>query len=243
MYKIRCAEIWGGVTVTDREVATSGVKAIIFSSASGAEKGGDIYYFSVCSDDMVTRIVLADLRGHGESASRLSQWLYESLEHHMDTLDGAGVLTELNQLVCAHGFEAITTAVVVSYYDGTLYYSYAGHPPAFLLQTGTSWNPLTLPAAPGIANLPLGMMSGVRYDQARLPVKRGDRLFLYTDGVAECPGNSGSLYGDEAMQQTLEESAAQPISGIKQRIHEDLLAYHGGPLTHDDATFMVAEIL
>ncbi|MEO8029168.1 MAG: serine/threonine-protein phosphatase, partial [Bryobacteraceae bacterium] len=108
MQQIRCAEIWGGVSVVDLDVCTNGLTASILSTASGGKKGGDIYYFSVCSSDKLTRIAIADLRGHGEQVSHLSEWLYQSLEQRMNTLDGAGVLSDLNGLVHAHGFEAIT---------------------------------------------------------------------------------------------------------------------------------------
>ncbi len=70
-YEIRCAEIWGGAASTQDKVKTPGVRAAIHSSAGGAEKGGDLYYFSVCAYDTLTRIAIADVRGHGLAASQL----------------------------------------------------------------------------------------------------------------------------------------------------------------------------
>ena len=55
-YQIRCAEIWGGTVSRQDEVETPCVRAAIHSSASDGTKGGDLYYFSVCAYDTLTRI-------------------------------------------------------------------------------------------------------------------------------------------------------------------------------------------
>ncbi len=244
-YRIRCAEVWGGVTVFDMDVRTQGLTASVLSQASGFDKGGDIYYCSVCSADSLTRIAIADMRGHGESASRLSQWFYDALQQRMNALDGGGILRDLNEIVLSKGFEAITTAAVVSYYLPTrrLYFSYAGHPPLFLQRAGGTWHPLALESTPDIANLPLGVLPDVRYDQAEVNVSSGDRLFLYTDGVLECPAAEGNgFYGDRHLNEALSRAAVFETAEVKRHVFQDLLAYSGGNLTHDDVTLIAAEL-
>jgi serine phosphatase RsbU (regulator of sigma subunit) len=77
-----------------------------------------------------TRLLVADVRGHGERVSEISSWIYQSLQDKMDSVDCAEVLSDLNQMVHRRGSLAITTAAVVSYdmSNSTLYYSYAGPP-------------------------------------------------------------------------------------------------------------------
>jgi sigma-B regulation protein RsbU (phosphoserine phosphatase) len=207
--------------------------------------GGDIYYFSVCSWDMLTRIAIADLRGHGDQASELSRWVYEALEERMNTLDGAGVLTELNRLVHARGFQAITTAAVVSYYagDSKLYYSYAGHPPAVVRRHGEGWRSLPIAdAAPGVANLPLGVMANVRYDQREIPVAPSDRVLLFTDGLSERANPAGELYGEQRLAGLLERAGDGELEALKNAILADLSRYAGGQEADDDCTFLVVEV-
>jgi hypothetical protein len=62
----------------------------------------------------------------------------------MESLDGAGVLSDLNRLVHGRGFAGITTAAVVTYdiSDSKLYYSNAGHPPVLVHVSGGRWLPL-----------------------------------------------------------------------------------------------------
>jgi len=244
-YQIRCAEIWGGASVKEDEIATPGVHAAIHSSAGGDTKGGDLYYFSVCGYDALTRIAIADVRGHGEAVSHLSDWLYKALEARMNDADGAAVLTELNRMVRSRGFEAITTAVVAKFHRDKqlLHYAYAGHPPLVLGRAGRSWQPLEPPQTSGPTNLPLGIMAGTRFTQETVRVEPGDRLFLYTDGVAECPGPGDELYGDEKMLAALNRAAGRPLDEIRQDIHQDLVRFAGGNLNHDDCTFLLLEVL
>jgi len=248
-YEIRCAEIWGGVSVKQDEVTTPGVHAAIYSSASGADKGGDLYYFSVCAYDTLTRIAIADVRGHGLAASQLSEWLYEALEVRMNDSDGAGVLTDLNDIVRSRGFEAITTAAIATFHRNKrrLYYAYAGHPPLMLGRSGHPWRELAAPTSQGPANLPLGVLPNARFVQEEVAITPGDRLFLYTDGVPECPAAGSSpepeLFGDKKMCEVLDRHAARSLREARQGIHNGLVTHAGGELTHDDCTFMFVEVL
>jgi serine phosphatase RsbU (regulator of sigma subunit) len=248
-YQIRCAEIWGGVNAKQDEIATPGVRAVIHSSASGDERGGDLYYFSVCAYDTLTRIAIADVRGHGLAASQLSEWLYNSLESRMNDSNGGGVLEDLNDIVRGRGFEAITTAAIATIHrdKGELYYCYAGHPPLMLGRLGQVWRELPPPTTTGPTNLPLGIVANARYVQEKAVVAPGDRLFLYTDGVSECPANGSNadseMFGDKRMSMVLNEFKGCPLRESGQAIHDALLGHAGGQLTHDDCTFMFVEVV
>ena len=62
LLRIRCSEIWGGPENADLDVCTSGVIASVFSLSCDGLTGGDLYYFAVCDSDLLTRVVLADLK-------------------------------------------------------------------------------------------------------------------------------------------------------------------------------------
>jgi phosphoserine phosphatase RsbU/P len=104
MHRIRCSEIWGGNTNMDSDVCTGGITASLFSSAADGGKGGDIYYISVCGSDLLTRIAIADVVGHGEAVSQVSDWLYQSLAARMNDGAGNAVLSDVNELACDHGW-------------------------------------------------------------------------------------------------------------------------------------------
>ena len=248
-YQIRCAEIWGGTVSRQDEVETPCVHAAIHSSASDGTKGGDLYYFSVCAYDTLTRIAIADVRGHGLAASQLSEWLYGALEARMNDADGARVLRDLNEIIRTRGFSAITTAVIATFHrdKGLLYYCYAGHPPLMLTQQGQTWHELPAPVGSSPANLPLGIVADACFIQEKVEVAQGDRLFLYTDGVSECPAPEGSLdpelFADKKMRDALDRYTRRPLPEARNGIHNALLDHSGGQLTHDDCTFMFVDVL
>ena len=243
--RIACAEVWGGNARSDFDVCTRGVTVSLFSHTSEGDTGGDIYYFSLCSGDLLTRVLLADVRGHGPEAAEIGRWIYDGLARRIDSLDGAAVLAELNTLVRERGFSALTSAVLVSHYegDGHLYYSYAGHPPALLRRTGEAWEPLTIAdGAPGPANLPLGVMASTRYDQARIPVATGDRLVLHTDGVTECPAEGEEMLDTAGLAAWLAAAGEASPEEMKRDVVRRLRAQAGEDLVHDDCTLIVLEV-
>jgi len=73
----------GGIRDRDIEVSAGKVIASIYSAACCGGKGGDIYYFGVCKGDIMTRLAIADVTGHGQAVSEVSRYVYDSLKAHM----------------------------------------------------------------------------------------------------------------------------------------------------------------
>ncbi len=244
MHEIGCGEIWGGIQGTDLEAQTSAVRASLFSAACGGGKGGDIYYFSVCASDLITRIAIADVAGHGEPVSATSQWLYDSLQERMNSVDSHEVLADLNRRATGCGFQAMTTAAVAAFYRaaGELNFSYAGHHPVLVRRrTEAHWSPALLPEDIGASNLPLGVDADLPYEQSTLGLAAGDQLFLYTDGLVEARGPGGELFGNQRLQTVLDALSGEAVD-IKQGVLNDLLGFVDGPMHHDDVTFMAVSI-
>ena len=82
--RLECKDLWGGIRNRDIEVSAGKVIGSIYSAACGeGGKGGDIYYFGVCKGDTITRLAIADVAGHGEAVSEISQYVYDTLKAHM----------------------------------------------------------------------------------------------------------------------------------------------------------------
>ena len=232
VHRIRCAEVWGGIRNADLEAVTSGIRASLFSSSCDGGRGGDVYFFSVCGADSLTRVALADVTGHGQAVSHIGEWLYDALAARMNSLRGDRVLAELNDLAEHYGYSAISTLAVVQYYrrKAQLYVSYAGHPPALVCRgAGGDWLPAELPDAPGLANLPLGVSDETRYEQQSMPLNPGDRLLLYTDGVVKAPGQDETLFGVERLLVAARRASGGTVADLKNAIVDALRAYRRGP--------------
>ena len=82
--RLECKELWGGIRNRDAEVSAGNVIGSIFSIACcEGGKGGDIYYFGVCKGGVITRLAIADVTGHGETVSEISQYVYDTLNHYI----------------------------------------------------------------------------------------------------------------------------------------------------------------
>ena len=57
------------------------------------------------------------------------------------------------------------------------------------------------------ADLPLGVIPDIQYEQATFQLKVGDRLIFLSDGVVEAANAQGELFGFERTQQVSNESA------------------------------------
>ena len=81
--RLECKKIWGGTHDRDIEVSAGKVIASIYSAACCGGRGGDIYYFGVCKGDIITRLAIADVTGHGEAVSEVSRYVYDSLKSYI----------------------------------------------------------------------------------------------------------------------------------------------------------------
>jgi sigma-B regulation protein RsbU (phosphoserine phosphatase) len=194
---------------------------------------------------LLTRIAVADVQGHGPAVSDVSQWIYESLAERINSAEGNQVLADLNRLAADRGYRALTTAAVVTFYrpDNCLHFAYAGHPPLFVRRAADDrWRPVTLVEGPEAVNLPLGVDPDMRYDQQQIPLGKGDRLFLYTDGVVEAPDPNGKLFGADRLLAALEAGAGADPKQAKDAVLAALEQHTGGAFSHDDVTFMLVEV-
>ncbi len=244
-HRIRCSEIWGGNRGDELSVETSGVRASLFSRACDGGKGGDIYYLSVCGNDLLTRIAIADVVGHGEAVAEISQWLYDALERRMNTLDGNEVLADLNRLSVDKGFDSMSTATTAAFYrtDDKLYFSYAGHHELLICRKGeTQWQILDLDDTEGMVGLPLGVDEDCEFVQQSESVAEGDRIFLYTDGLIEASDTAGNLFEVERLLSVLNSQTGKSLTEIRKAVLDALYLHTDGQLDHDDVTYMIIEI-
>ncbi|WP_261843244.1 PP2C family protein-serine/threonine phosphatase [Aliamphritea ceti] len=246
MHDIKCKEVWGGIRNIDEDVRTCGVEASVYSSSADGDSGGDIYYFSVCSTDKLTRIVVADVMGHGSAARNTSAWLYKALHDNMNMVDGSHILRQLNRQANDIGYEAMTTAAIIAYYLNTdrLYFSYAGHHPVLIKRSSDSnWHELQLPLVERIADCPLAIDEDAEYSQCDIPFDTGDKVFLYTDGLIEAPSPDGELFGLERLIKLLDRYADVSPQMLKYKLLEALRKHTcQSHFSHDDTTFTAIEV-
>lgn len=72
--RMQCMEVWGGNQAVERSFQTPGLKIWVYSRPYGqAVGGGDVYYISSCASGRITRMLLADVSGHGELVAKIAE--------------------------------------------------------------------------------------------------------------------------------------------------------------------------
>jgi sigma-B regulation protein RsbU (phosphoserine phosphatase) len=250
-----CSEVWGGNREVDTTLTMPGLVAHVFSHPCGGPRGGDVHYVTTCSAGLVSRVLLADVVGHGEQVSQVSEWLHGLLRRQMNHYDTRDILTGLNQLLSERGVAAMTTAACLDYhaYSATLTYCYAGHPPTWHYRAREdSWRELELPDGSGragprgpedpVTNIPLGISPHTQYDHARVRLEAGDRLLLISDGVLEAPDAEHDLYGRERLATLLHASRGPDLHHLARQVVADIRAFaRDRRLDHDDVTLILVE--
>src|SRR5262245_2258580 len=96
-YRMSCMEIWGGNTSVGTPVALPGLTGWVHSKpVEPAVEGGDVYYLSVCSAGLLSRIVLADVAGHGQAVGGAAVILRDLLRHHVNAFDQSELMRGIN---------------------------------------------------------------------------------------------------------------------------------------------------
>jgi sigma-B regulation protein RsbU (phosphoserine phosphatase) len=150
--------------------------------APAHEAGGDFYEIADLSDDE-SGMLVADVSGHDLSVPFVTgalkalavTWMNETLGTH-DTLSMLNV--SLGKFL---SIERFVTAVYAKFNhtSQTLEIASAGHPPAVLQRKGEP------PQFIELSGHVLAMFDAPKFDVAQIAVNRGDRLYLYTDGLVE----------------------------------------------------------
>ena len=246
MHKLSCGAIWGGIENRDEDLETAGIHASLFTRSAAGGRGGDVHYFSVCDGDILTRMAVADVVGHGEQVSEVASWLYDALYARMNDLDTAGILGDLNRKAYAKGTKAMATAVVAGYYRANheLTYASAGHPAIYVRRAGEpDWKPFTVDITEdGPADLPFAVLEEPVFHQVTVPAQPGDRICLYSDGVLEGPSPDGVLFGANKLEDVLNANAASDLHDLKEAVVGALDKHTEGRTDFDDVTLLIAEI-
>jgi hypothetical protein len=160
------------------QVGTLTLAARYVSASADAGIGGDLY--EALDTPYGARLIIGDVRGKGLDAVRLASVVLGSYRHvAYERADLRAIVADLDRAVARSvGYEDFVTAALIEERGGTLTVVNCGHPPPLLLRRGK----VIVLDPPAVAP-PLGFLPVVRPRVERL--EPGDRLLLYTDGLAE----------------------------------------------------------
>jgi sigma-B regulation protein RsbU (phosphoserine phosphatase) len=214
--------------------------------------GGDIFNAQQLDSEHVAFYIL-DVNGHGVPAAMVAVLAWQSLLPAMGLVVHPGdaghpgqtgvrvappveVLRGLEQEYPYERFERYFTMsyLVLHLPSGRLTYSTAAHPLPILGRSDGSL--LLLEEGGSIIGLGLGM-----FDEGEVQLRRGDRVFLYTDGIVEYRSSTGEFFGEERLQEVLRSARSLPLSDIGEQLQSALASFGGGAPAEDDISFLAWE--
>jgi hypothetical protein len=239
-------EVWAGNQLTDRGVEFWGLDAWVYSKPYGnSPRGGDVYYASSCATGRITRLLLADVAGHGASVAGTAADLRLLMRRFVNCLDQTELVRSLNLRFGELSRQAVfATAVVTTFFAPTRRLSVcnAGHPRPLLYRASSGqWDFLSSqdPELAGPRNLPLGLFSISDYDQFDIELQPGDCVVSYSDALIESQDADGEMLGEEGLLRIMRLLGDVDPSRLTGSLLGEIGNRYPDNLSNDDVTVIV----
>ena len=192
---------------------------IYASMTSAKEVGGDFYNFFM-TDENHLAIVIGDVSGKGIPAA-LFMMVTNILLSDRALMGGspAEILTFVNNNICDHNKAEMFVTLWLGILDltsGKLTACNAGHDDAGVYRADGSFDWFRTRHG-----LVAGAMPGIVYKDFEIQLGKGDKIFLYTDGVPEATDADNKMFSMErtldALNRYADRSPEQIINGVKRR--------------------------
>ena len=214
-----------------------------FSSRPAKIVGGDFFNIIKRSESQMLSIV-GDVAGKGVPAALYAahiQSMFESLSEQ--NASPARILNNLNHLISRRLREGDFITAVIALVE-------SGEKSLTIARAGHNW-PLYYNSQSGVieALKPRGVCLGIDHamgfsclEEKKLPVKSGDVLLLYSDGITEAMNAKNQLFDQSRLETALKESAHLPAEKIVAHINMRLDEFVQSEEPHDDVTMVALKV-
>jgi len=87
----------------------------------------------------------------------------------------------------------------------------------------------------------LGGIEGSKYRDYSIQLKKGDKIFVYTDGVPEASSEEKAMFGTDRMLEALNRNADLCPKELLKTVRESVDSFVGGAEQFDDLTMLCLE--
>jgi sigma-B regulation protein RsbU (phosphoserine phosphatase) len=200
------------------------------------EVGGDFYDFFFVDEDHLA-LVMADVSGKGVPAA-LFMVIAKTLIKNRALMGGspAEVLSYANDQLCEGNDAQLFVTVwmaIIELSTGKGLAANAGHEHPAIKRAGGEWELVTYRHSPAVAT-----MEGMVFKEHEFELNPGDRLYVYTDGVAEATDAHDELYGTERMLNALNREAEASPEVLLKNVKADIDEFVGDADQFDDITML-----
>ena len=200
------------------------------------EVGGDLYDFYIRDEKLF--FCIGDVSGKGVPASlvmAVTRSLFRTVSVHEKSPQR--IVTLMNDSMSDMNENNMFVTFFCGVLDmatGHMRYCNAGHNPPLIFTNKVA----PLPVLP---NLPLGVMSGVSFQEQEVDLSYDDALFLYTDGVTEAENTAHEQFGEARMEAVLH--TRRDAMAHLNAMREAISAFVGDAAQSDDLTMLFIHYL
>jgi len=244
---MQCMEVWGGSQLTARGVQFGGLDVWVYSKPYGqAQSGGDVYYASSCATGRISRLLLADVAGHGNSVAATAADLRTLMRRFVNRLDQAEFVRLLNQqFVALSRAGDFATAIVATFFEPSRRFTVcnAGHPRPLLYRAAKrQWDFLGHEGPAGTStprNIPLGLIDLSEYEQFDVELESGDCVLSYTDALIESNDADGEMLGEDGVLRIVRLLGDMEPQKLTETLLVEIAERYSENLSADDVTVLV----
>lgn len=214
---------------------------IAASMTPAKDVGGDFYDLFRIDDERIG-FVIADVSGKGIPAA-IFMAVSRTLIRATGVRGGspAECIAYSNKLLAAESVDCMFVTVfygIININTGEINYCNAGHNPPYVLKHDGKVEPL-----PTMGDCMVGAIDGLPYHEATLQLEKGDALVMYTDGVTEAMNIDYQQFGEERLEETLEDVAMHNCQEMVDAIKSDVATFAGEAEQSDDITVLTLKRL
>ncbi len=205
------------------------------------EVGGDYFdFFRIASDKL--GVAIGDVSNKGVSAAFYMTMVKGFLKALASNLTRpAEILSEANSLFYENVERGHFISMVFGILDtgtGDFTFARAGHNPVLLLFGSSAQGQWLIPGGIGIGLVPdEKFRSAIREETIKL--QSGDILILYTDGYPEAMNEENEEFGEENLQNFLEEQISRPPEEIISLLEKRISSWEKKQTAMDDRTIII----
>jgi len=250
-YELACMEVLGGISAKVQSVACPGLDLWISTQPYRHEStGGDVHYVSLCGGGITTRILLADVSGHGSHVHEYSEFLRKLVKRYINAKTQADFMAEINRSFSEYAqLNRFATSVVATYLatKKSLELCIAGHPRPLWYQAETrQWKYLgesarPLPSDIGVTNLPVGIDDEADFQTFHFQLGLNDLLIFYTDSLTETKSPADQFLGESGLLQIVQsvEPETMDVQTLGQAVLNRVSKFRDDAPADDDESILV----
>ena len=201
--------------------------------------GGDFYDYFLVDDDHLC-IVIADVSGKGIPGALFMMASMIMLSDMAKTEKSpAEVLQTVNENICRNNKEKLFVTVWMGMLEistGRMTCANAGHEYPVIKRPDGKFELLK-----DAHSFVIGGMAGVRYKEYELDLAKGEKLFLYTDGVPEAVNEKEEMFGTDRLIEVLNKDPDADPEKTIERVRSAVAEFSGEAERFDDMTMLCLE--